>query len=551
MTKQIFYKMKKGSSCLRFFTIVILIVMSWNVSAQLPSPTLVGYWQNWDIPEAPYIELDQVDSRYNVVNISFGIPINGTDYEIGFTPSEVSQATFISQVQSLQSQGRKVLLSIGGATALIKLDNTTERDVFVNSVNGLISTYGFDGIDIDFEGSSITVSGGTIANPIDDHIIHLIDAIKTIMMDYQLVNNKKLLLTFAPETAFVQGGQSAWNGIWGAYLPVIHSLRDSLDLLHVQLYNSGSMYGIDGNIYSQGTADFIVAMTEALIQGFNVDQWSNQAGPFFGLAEEKIAVGLPACPNAAGGGFTDTATVASAMRYLIGSGPKPGSYTLVNANGYPGLGGMMTWSINWDNVNTCNISAGQYADNFENIFFNPLPIQLLSFTAKLSNDEQVLLQWQTASEKNNDYFAVERSSDGINWEILDYIPGDLNSYTTKNYLYIDPNPLNYRSYYRLQQMDINGEHTYSPIVSIFNVKDEQCNVYPNPAKNYIFFQDNCQGEHFDIHLYNSLGQLVLQSKIANKERMDLIDFPPGMYFLVIFDSNNFHTYQRVEFVKTE
>jgi hypothetical protein len=383
------------------------------------------------------------------------------------------------------------------------------------------------------------------------HITHLINAIKTIMMDYQLDNNKKLLLTFAPETAFVQGGQSAWSGVWGAYLPVLHSLRDSLDLLHVQLYNSGSMFGIDGNIYAQGSADFIVAMTEAVIQGFNVDRWSNQAGPFFGLAEEKIAVGLPACPSAAGGGFTDTTTVANALRYLMGSGPKPGSYTLVNPNGYPNLGGMMTWSINWDNVNTCNNSVGQYAANFERIFLNPLPVELLSFTAKLNNDKQVLLEWQTASEINNDYFAIERSSNGIDWEILDHIPGNLNSNTTKNYLYTDPNPRNNQSYYRLQQMDLDGAYTYSPVVPIFNVEKEQCHVYPNPAKDYIFFQDNCQGEHLGIYLYNTLGQLVFQSKLANKERLNLMDFPPGMYYLVTVDSNNLRTYQGVELVKTE
>lgn len=525
--------------------------MSGSVSAQLPSPALVGYWQNWDIPAAPYIELDQVDSRYNVVNISFGIPINGTDYEIGFTPSQVTQATFITQIQNLQSQGRKVLLSIGGATAPIKLDNITERDVFVSSVNGLISTYGFDGIDIDLEGNSLTVSGGTIENPIDLPVIHMIDAIKTIMMDYQLANNKKLLLTFAPETAFVQGGQSAWNNVWGAYLPVLHSLRDSLDLLHVQLYNSGTMYGIDGGIYFQGTADFIVAMTDAVIQGFNVDRWSNQAGPFIGLAEDKIAVGLPACPSAAGGGFTDTATVASALRYLKGIGPKPGNYTLVNPNGYPDLRGMMTWSINWDNVNTCNNSALQYAENFERIFLNPLPIEWLSFTAKLNNDDQVLLQWQTASEVNNDYFVVERSTDAVHWEVLQNIPGGLNSFTTKTYLYIDANPLNNRSYYRLHQLDHDGKQTHSPIVTVLNVKEEQIIVYPNPTKDYIFFQDNGQGEFLDIQLYNSLGKLVLQSKITNKDRLDLIDFPPGMYYLVTFDSNNLRRYQVVELVKTE
>ena len=258
--------------------------------------------------------------------------------------------------------GKKVIISMGGATASISLDNFTERDTFVSSMNSIINTYGFDGIDIDFEGSSISVSGGTISAPTDAKIINLIYAIKQIMSDYYSANGKHLILTMAPETAFVQGGMSAYGGIWGAYLPVIHALRDSLDLLHVQLYNSGSMYGIDRNIYTQGNADFIVAMTEAVIQGF-----STSGGVFNGLPASKVAVGLPACTSAAGGGFVDTTTVKSAIAYLLGTGSKPGSYTLAQAGGHPTLRGMMTWSINWDAVSTCN-GTYSFSKNYKKIF---------------------------------------------------------------------------------------------------------------------------------------------------------------------------------------
>ncbi|MBK9402247.1 MAG: T9SS type A sorting domain-containing protein [Bacteroidetes bacterium] len=55
------------------------------------------------------------------------------------------------------------------------------------------------------------------------------------------------------------------------------------------------------------------------------------------------------------------------MRYLLGQGSAPGSYTLMNATGYPGLGGMMTWSINWDATTTCG-GVYEYAENFERIF---------------------------------------------------------------------------------------------------------------------------------------------------------------------------------------
>ena len=536
----------------RIFTMTLaLIVLLLPASAQLPYPALVGYWHNWNTADAPYIELDEVDSRYNVGNIAFGLPINGTDYEMGFTPTQVTQATFINQVQSLQNQGRKVILSLGGATAPIKLDNTTERDVFVSSVNGLISTYGFDGIDIDFEGNSLTVSGGTIANPTDAHIIHLIDAIETILMDYQQASGQKLLLTFAPETAYVQGGQSAWSGVWGAYLPVIHALRESLDLLHVQLYNSGSMYGIDGNIYFQGTADFIVAMTEATIQGFDVDRWSNQAGPFIGLPQEKIAVGLPACPNAAGGGFLDTAQVADAIRYLRGLGPKPGSYSLSNPNGYPNLGGMMTWSVNWDQVDDCNNSAGQFAENFERIFFSTLPIEWLSFTAHFDRYGQVILHWQTTSALNHGYFVVERSADGIEWDLLHQVANTENETGESTYEWIDANPLSNTSYYRLKQVDFDGSFAYSSVLSLSNPDraDSPCAVFPNPASDYISFSPGCPDESLSLQMYNALGKRVLTSEVSATERISLTEFPAGTYYIIATDSGHTRTIHRVELIK--
>ena len=166
----------------------------------------------------------------------------------------------------------------------------------------------------------------------------------------------------APETAFVQGGMSAYNGIWGAYLPLINALRDSIDLLQVQLYNSGTMFGIDSKIYSQATADFIIAMTEAVIQGFNTT-----GGKFDGIPAYKISVALPACSMAAGGGFADTATVKKAINYIMGKGNKPGSYTLAKTGGYSDLRGMTTWSVNWDAVNTCGTTY-EFAQNFESIF---------------------------------------------------------------------------------------------------------------------------------------------------------------------------------------
>ena len=342
--------------------IILLPALVFLVVSHAQSPALIGYWQNWNDANAPYIALDQVDPRYNVIEIAFAEPVGGTTYAMDFAPAIGMPPDLIAQVAAQQALGKKVLLSVGGANATVQLNSDTERDSFVYTLTSLLTTYGFDGLDIDLEGSSVSISGGTIDAPVDPTIIRLINAIQEIMLQYRQTTGNKLFLTMAPETAYVQGGMSAFGGIWGAYLPIIDALRDSLDILQVQLYNSGSMYGIDGAIYAQGTADFIVSQTEALIQGF-----STGGGSFDGLPPEKVAVALPACGSAAGGGYTDTATVRAAMQYLLGEGPQPGSYTLVQPGGYPALRGMMTWSINWDAVSTCD-GMYSYAENFERIF---------------------------------------------------------------------------------------------------------------------------------------------------------------------------------------
>jgi chitinase len=327
------------------------------------APRLMGYFHNWNFAPAPYVALDQVPPEYGLIAVAFAVPTGGTDYRMSFVPEGVTPGTFRQQMQTLQAQGRKVILSVGGATAPITLNNTVERDSFVATLNGILIEYPFDGLDLNLEGASLQVSSGsTIQSPTDIPILMMIEAVRQLMGDFYARTNRRMLLTMAPETAYVQGGQSAFSGVWGAYLPLIHALRDSIHLLSVQLYNSGSMYGIDGGIYYQGTADFIVAMVEAVIRGF-----PTSGGHFGGLRPDQVAIALPACQLAAGGGYTDSVSVRAAARYLKGVGPQAGTYVLAQPGGYPALGGMMTWSINWDATPGC-ATSWEFLRNYRAVF---------------------------------------------------------------------------------------------------------------------------------------------------------------------------------------
>ena len=387
---------------LRFTTILLA---SFTIAARAQGPDLIGYWQNWNDANSPYIELDQIDPRYSVVEVAFAEPVVGSTSNLQFAPAQVPQSVLIGQIANLQALGKRVLISIGGANATVQLNTNAQRDEFVNSMLSILNTFNFDGMDLDLEGSSVSISGGTIATPTDQPIIRLIDAVNSIATQYEALHGHHMMLTMAPETAFVQGGQSAFGGIWGAYLPIIDALRDRLDILQVQLYNSGSMYGIDGGIYNQGTADFIVSQTEAVLHGF-----STSGGYFDPLPPEKVAIALPACPAAAGGGYVPPTVLASAVDYLRGTGAQPGSY--VRSSTYPSLRGLMTWSINWDAVSTCNTTSYEYAQSFEDLFGISTGME----GSTISNDFRV---WPTIARAGEEIHVASKNPI-VNAQLIDF-----------------------------------------------------------------------------------------------------------------------------------
>jgi len=114
---------------------------------------------------------------------------------------------------------------------------------------------------------------------------------------------------------------------------------------------------------------------------------------------------------------------------------------------------------------------------------NPLPIELLSFNAKLNGD-QVDLNWTTVSETNNDYFTVEKSGDGIDYERVMNIDGAGNSNQSIYYAVVDPDIYHGCSYYRLKQTDYDGQYAYSNTVIInYGNSDhmDYVTIHPNPA----------------------------------------------------------------------
>src|SRR5258706_2148554 len=317
----------------------------------VPKHAMIGYWHNFDNGSG-FIPLRNVSTKWDVIIVSFGEPTNGaTGGTIGFTPYNATTAQFQSDIAYVHGLGKKVLLSIGGANGTVQLTSTGARDNFVNSVGSLISTYGFDGLDIDFEGQSLILNSGDSdpTAPTTPVIVNTISAIRSVQARF----GSSFILTMAPETFFVQLGYSFYGGTCsgcdrraGAFLPVIYGTRDILSWLQVQDYNSGSITGLDNQYHSMGGADFHTAMLDMLLAGFPV---AGTGKTFPALRADQVVLGLPATTNA-GNGYVAPATVQQALNYIIKGQSFDGSYVKRSANA-SAFRGVMTWSINWDAFN--------------------------------------------------------------------------------------------------------------------------------------------------------------------------------------------------------
>jgi hypothetical protein len=173
-----------------------------------------------------------------------------------------------------------------------------------------------------------------------------------------------------------------------------------------------------------------------------------------------------------------------------------------------------------------------------------LPTELASFEVLLV-DDYGLLVWSTASEKNSDKFVVYRSQDAHSWEAIGEIEAAGNSEELLEYQYMD-RTLGYGTYYyRLMQIDNNGDYYQSTVKSITNVKEAATIVFPNPA-------ENCDCVTV-AHMKTGKGHLLITDASGNvldsleKEisvdeiKIDITKYEKGIYFAKIIMQNETQT----------
>ncbi len=182
------------------------------------------------------------------------------------------------------------------------------------------------------------------------------------------------------------------------------------------------------------------------------------------------------------------------------------------------------------------------------IIMGALPVTLENFTAQ-KNKGTVLLNWSTATEINNSRFDIERKGDdGNDWATIGSVPGHGNSTVREDYTFTDGAPLNGNNYYRLKQVDKDGNYNYSSVVKVLMQAGWQVSAYPNPVQSALVLDfNNDINETATITVYNAVGKAVLvtnQAVVNGFNHIVLNQVQPlakGVYFIKL--STKANTYQ--------
>ncbi|MFJ9149863.1 chitinase [Streptomyces sp. NPDC102270] len=275
----------------------------------VPKHALTGYWQNFN-NGATVQKLSAVQSQYDIIAVAFA-DATTTPGAVTFSLDSAGLGgytvdQFKADIKAKQAAGKKVVVSVGGQNGTVSVSDPTSAANFANSVYALMQTYGFDGVDIDLENGL--------------NATYMSQALRTLAAKA----GSGLVLTMAPQTIDMQSTSNA-------YFQTALNVKDILTVVNMQYYNSGSMLGCDGKVYSQGSVDFLTALACIQLEG--------------GLSPSQVGLGLPASTSGAGSGYVPPSVVNNALDCLT-KGTGCGSFK--PSKTYPDLRGAMTWSTNWD-----------------------------------------------------------------------------------------------------------------------------------------------------------------------------------------------------------
>jgi hypothetical protein len=179
-----------------------------------------------------------------------------------------------------------------------------------------------------------------------------------------------------------------------------------------------------------------------------------------------------------------------------------------------------------------------------------LPVELYTFEAEyMPESDKIGLHWLTSSERDNDRFELEHSEDGVNFKIINILEGAGTTNSETEYFAIHDNPITGTNYYRLNQWDIDGNGTYSEVISV-NVLDDaydMLSLFPNPTNGLTeVIYNSYKKEEVMLNVVSFDGRTIINTSIkaergGNRFDLDMSDQKNGIYFITI--TTNEKTYR--------
>lgn len=159
-----------------------------------------------------------------------------------------------------------------------------------------------------------------------------------------------------------------------------------------------------------------------------------------------------------------------------------------------------------------------------------LPLEWTSPLIARKLNHTVELTWSASNQINNDYFQIEKSTDGSTFEFKSIISGESSLREEIEYTFTDKEPLAGLNYYRIKQVDFSGEFTYSNLAAInWTNNDSKTRVFPNPAQGIVYIEKYNSTE---LKIYNSIGKLCISETLDAKiESINIRSLPKGIYYL--------------------
>jgi chitinase len=294
---------------------------------------LIGYWSGLG-------RISEVSPQWDVIIVAFATPLRGAaegtmQYQVrgNITPEQ-----FKDDIKLKQSQGKKVMISLGGGGQHFALMTEEGKQNFIRTVEDICTQFGFNGIDIDFETSSLELDPGDtdFKHPTTPSTVNLIAALREIHDHF----GRDFMLSLVPEGTQIPAAYPGYGGQFGSYLPIVEGIRDILAFVDTQDYNCPPIEGLDGEYYMPGSVDYHAAATELVLHGFDVGR--DPKHHFDPLPPDKVAIGYL-------NSDTTPPIVEDTMRYMItGKSATPVNYRLRQPKGYPGFLGAMFWTIDDD-----------------------------------------------------------------------------------------------------------------------------------------------------------------------------------------------------------